>query len=365
MTAAAATLLAVATALVATTTLSDQPASASASVSAMTNRSASIVYPGCPADAVTVTVSAPRNPVPAGVPVRYAVMLRNGGPQGCGPAHATTTITSGAALKSLLLNPCSGLRLAIDNHRGEQVYPPFEAIMCPLLLPPRLAGEATVIAALSWNQLVGGGRPARRTHLAPRGTYRIVVDNAVRAPFVLAPARPSSSGRRAQAHETVSTVTRAGHVAFESCPIKHIVAAVSVPAHPSAGSPVRFEVTLTNKGSSSCGPTGLEVQPTRAGLTVGPCGNLPAVVHNAAGDNIYPGPVSFSCPMDTSIDIPAQGSVSATGIWPGSQVLGPAPPHVSAAPPGPYRIEVGERPAVVSVPFTLEAATTATRANDS
>jgi hypothetical protein len=353
LTVAVTALVVVATAVVAAIT-SVAPASASNSVPAMTSRSAVIAYPGCPSGAVSVTVATPRDPVPAGQTVHYDVLLRNNSPTACGPAQATTTVTGGAGLRSILLNPCGGLRVVIDDHRGEQVYPPFEAIMCPLLLPPKLAGDAAVIASLSWNQLVGGGgRPARRAHLAPRGTYRILVDNAVRARFVLAPARPSSAGRHTQAHPTVSIVTRTGHVTFEGCPTKDVVATVSVPAHPSVGSPVRYTVTLTNRGASSCGPTGVQVQPARAGLTVGPCGILPAFVGNAAGDNIYPGPVSFSCPDDSFIDIPAHSSVTATGVWPGSQALGPAPPHVSPAPPGRYRVEVGQRPAVVTLPFTL------------
>jgi hypothetical protein len=339
-------------------------ASASVSLShvATTSRSAPVPYPGCPAGAVTLTLVVPRDPVPAGQTVHYAVTLRNQDPQACGPAHATFTITNGRSLRSALLNPCGALPLTIDSQGGEQVYPPFEAVLCPYLVAPKLKGQSAVTAVGGWNQFVGGGgRPARRSQLAPRGTYRIVVDHTVRAPVVLAPARASSAGRRASVqHKGTTMVTRSGHVAFEGCPTKNIVATVSVPAHPSVGSPVRYTVTLINDGASLCGPTELRVQPARAGLTVGPCGILPAVVRNGAGVNIYPGPVAFSCPADWFIDIPAHTSVTATGVWPGSQALGPALPQVSAAPPGRYRIEVGERPAVVSVPFTLVVAATPT-----
>jgi hypothetical protein len=71
--------------------------------------------------------------------------------------------------------------------------------------------------------------------------------------------------------------------------------------------------------------------------------------------NIYPGPVAFSCPNEAFIDIAAHTTVTATGTWPGSQALGPAPPHVSAAPPGRYRIVVGAPPSVVAVPVTRVA----------
>jgi hypothetical protein len=88
---------------------------------------------------------------------------------------------------------------------------------------------------------------------------------------------------------------------------------------------------------------------------------LPAVVRNAAGVNVFPGRVAFSCPMETFVDIPAHTSMTATGNWPGAQQrLGSGPVQVSAAPPGRYRIVVGEGSSVVSVPFMLVAAPVAT-----
>jgi hypothetical protein len=191
------------------------------------------------------------------------------------------------------------------------------------------------------------------------------VDNAVRAPFVLAPARPSSAGRRSQAHPTASIVTRTGHITFEGCPAKQLLATVSVRARPHVGALVSYVVRLTNVGTTQCGPSASVGPPGPQMLTVGACGILPAVVRNAAGVNVFPGRVAFSCPNETFVDIPAHTSVTATGNWPGAQErLGPGPVQVSAAPPGRYRIVVGEGSSVLSVPFTLVAAPAATPSSD-
>jgi hypothetical protein len=327
-----------------------------------TSRSASIAYPGCPAGAVTLTVTVPRAPVPRGVPVRYVVALRNTRPQTCGPAQAITTLGAGGLSGSTLLTTCGALPVVIENSRGEQVYPPFEAVMCPYLLPPKLEGRTTVTASRSWNQMEGGGRPARRAQLAPSGTYRVVVGGVPRAIFVLPPRRGAaaltapSGGTRTPRHPPVSTtVTRSGHISFENCPERDVVATVSVPARPTVGKPVTYTVSLHNIGDTSCGSSGNQGPPLPQPLRVGPCGNLPAVVRNASGVNIYPGPVAFSCPAEFFVDLPAHAVVTAMGTWPGSQAIGPAPPHVSAALPGRYRIVVGAPPSVVNVSFTLVA----------
>jgi hypothetical protein len=318
-----------------------------------TTRSATVAYPGCPAHAVTLSLGVPRVPVPAGMPVRFTVTLHNASPRACGPHGSTVTITGARSLGSALLNPCGALPLAIDNERNEQVYPPFEAISCPDLVAPTLEGDSSVTASETWSQRIGGaGRPARRAHPAPRGTYNVVVGTVLRAPLVLAPARSSSAGRGGAAPDrTATVVSGSGAVAFEGC--SDIVATVAVPAR--SGAPVRYTVKVANVGSTTCGPPASQVRPGPPMLTVGACGVLPAVARNAAGDDIDPGPVAFFCPMEALIDLPTHGSVIATGSWTGTQALGPAPPQVSAAPPGRYRIEVGQGSQVVSVPFTLDA----------
>jgi len=321
-------------------------------------RSTTVSYAGCPAGAVTLSLRVPRNPVPAGRPVRVTVTLHNASPRACGPNGSTVTVTGAPSLRSALLNPCGALPLAFDDERNMQVYPPFEAIGCPVLVAPKLEGGSSVTASEAWNQIIGGaGRPARRPQPAPRGTYHVVVGTALRAPIVLVPARSSSAGRGGATNDRTATdVSRSGPVDFEGC--NDIVATVTVPARPSA--PVRYTVTVANDGPTTCGPPAARLVPGSPTLTVGACGVLPAVVTDAAGDDIYPGPVSFSCPMEAFIDIPAHTSVSAMGSWPGTQALGPAPPRVSVAPPGQYRIEVGGGSEVVGVPFTLAAPPAAT-----
>src|SRR6516225_10211810 len=155
-------------------------------------RSTTVSYAGCPAGAVTLSLRVPRNPVPAGTPVRVAVTLHNASPRACGPNGSTVTITGAPSLRSALLNPCGALHLAIDDERNVQVYPPFEAIACPVLVAPKLEGGSSVTALETWNQIIGGaGRPARRPQPAPRGAYHVVVGTALRAPIVLVPARSS------------------------------------------------------------------------------------------------------------------------------------------------------------------------------
>ena len=157
-----------------------------------TSRSAVISYPGCPTGAVRVTLTVPRRPVASGTPVRYAVTVRNRSHVSCGPPGSTVTIRDGSTLRSTLLSRCGSLPVVIEDGRGQRVYPPFLAIMCPNLTAPTLMGRASVTATESWNQTEGGaGRPARRQQLAPRGVYRVVVGDAVGARIVLVGARGS------------------------------------------------------------------------------------------------------------------------------------------------------------------------------
>jgi hypothetical protein len=196
----------------------------------------------------------------------------------------------------------------------------------------------------------------------------VTVKGTPRAAFVLATRSASSAGRapkgRGQEHRHTVTVGRSGHIGFENCPRKEIVATVTVPARPVAGKAVTYTVALHNLGATPCGPSSSAASSRRAPLTVGPCGILPALVRNAAGADIYPGPVVMNCPNEAFIDIPAHATVRATGIWPGTQahLTGPTNTHtgppalVTAAPPGHYRLVVGQRPSTISVPFTLVAA---------
>jgi hypothetical protein len=151
------------------------------------SRTSSLAYPGCPTRAVTVTVTVPRAPVPSGVPVRYTVTLRNTSSETCGPPKVVTTVSgrSGLAASLQMFGQCGMFPVVIEDRHGGRVYPPLEAVLCPLDLPPKLAPGATVTTSQTWNQVEVGGRPARRAQLAPSGTYHVTIASRTRATFVL------------------------------------------------------------------------------------------------------------------------------------------------------------------------------------
>ena len=140
-------------------------------------------YGNCPTGSVVVSVTVPTKSFAPGEPVPYRVTLTNRGTRACG-----STIPAGLPIHTLtgLLGRCGPLPLHIVNARGIAVYPPFEAILCPLLLGPRLRAHQTLAATGSWNQMQGGGRPARVASLVPRGTYHLVIAGKVSVPLVLA-----------------------------------------------------------------------------------------------------------------------------------------------------------------------------------
>jgi hypothetical protein len=86
---------------------------------------------------------------------------------------------------------------------------------------------------------------------------------------------------------------------------------------------------------------------------------MPVTFVNALGADVYPGPQVFMCPMFAGPYIAPHTTVSATGTWPGTEVLSSpssgvdAPsftPRPQAAPAGKYTLVVDN---TVRVPFTL------------
>ncbi len=103
-------------------------------------------------------------------------------------------------------------------------------------------------------------------------------------------------------------ITRSAHVAFEGCTARHITVGVSIArdAFP-IGQAVTYEVSVTNSGSTACGPAQNSVPPLRRALTIGPCGVLPGVIANATGLDVYRGREVFGCPLfsgSTSVRTP-------------------------------------------------------------
>ncbi len=176
------TVLAASAAGLAVTTFAlTAPASAALSSATITH-SAAVPYGSCPTGSVVVSVTVPTRHFVPGERVPYRVTLTNRGTRACG------STVGGVRTHSLagLLGQCGPLPLHIVNARGVAVYPPFEAILCPMFIGPRLQAHQTLAAAGSWNQMQGGGRPARVASLVPRGTYHLVIAGKVGVPLVLA-----------------------------------------------------------------------------------------------------------------------------------------------------------------------------------
>jgi hypothetical protein len=147
-----------------------------------------------------------------------------------------------------------------------------------------------------------------------------------------------------------TTVTRSAHVTFENCNARHVILSVIVPRHAFTHSDaVTYTVRLHNSGSTTCGPPVARVPQARPSFTVGPCGTLTAVVRNALGVNVYPGPGAFNCPDELGVRLGPRSTASTTGTWNQTEVLG-SPPQSRQAPPGTYRLVVGR---AVTVPVTL------------
>ncbi len=158
------------------------PAPTSAAPVATITRSAPVAYGTCPARSVVVTVTVPTKPFRPGEIVQYQVTIRNRSGRTCGPDHGPI---ARAGDEPGIFGPCGPLPLRIVNTRGVAVYPPPEAIRCPAFLGPRLRGHQMLSAGGSWDQIQGGGRPARVGHLVPRGRYRLTVAGKVSVPLVL------------------------------------------------------------------------------------------------------------------------------------------------------------------------------------
>jgi hypothetical protein len=149
-------------------------------------------------------------------------------------------------------------------------------------------------------------------------------------------------------------ISRSAHIAFEGCDAQHITVTVLIARDPFPNTlPVTYAVVVTNNGSTPCGPAAASIPSGRGSLTVGPCGQLSGSVLNAAGRNVYPGPLVFSCPMFVGVHLGPHASVTGEGSWVGYEAI-PGGPHDTVqwqkAPPGQYRVTVA---GAVSVPFSL------------
>ncbi len=152
-------------------------------------------------------------------------------------------------------------------------------------------------------------------------------------------------------------ITRSAHVAFEGCSARHITLRVSIAKDPfPIGQTVTYEVSVTNGGTTACGPSQQKVPPLRRALTIGPCGVLSGVVTNVYGIDVYPGKEIFSCPLLWGVHLGAHSTIKAEGTWMGYEALEGGPDGTikwQKGPLGRYNVVVDD---AVSVPFELAGA---------
>ena len=148
-----------------------------------------------------------------------------------------------------------------------------------------------------------------------------------------------------------TTITRSAHVAFENCNARRVILSVTIRRRAfTSTEPVTYTVRLSNTGSTTCGaPLASHVPQARRSLTVGPCGDLSAVVRNATGVDVYPGPLAYFCPDEVGLRLGPRSTTSTTGTWSQTEVLG-SPPRTQHAAPGTYQLVVD---GAVTVPVTL------------
>jgi hypothetical protein len=126
----------------------------------------------------TLKVTLPRLTFKADQPVTFNVTISNPSPTPCGPA---APVVGGAGSSVLGVGPCGPVSLVIDNAKKAEVYPGHVAIGCPAEFGLPLPARANVTGTGTWDQKI----PFGARHKAPRGHYRLVIDNAVTFPITL------------------------------------------------------------------------------------------------------------------------------------------------------------------------------------
>jgi hypothetical protein len=119
----------------------------------------------------------------AAAPVRYDVTLHNTGRTPCGGAYRSDP----SALRQFRVGICSSMPVTFVNALGVDVYPGPQVYMCPVFAGPYIAPHGTVTTTGSWpgSEYVAHPPGSPRSHPAPSGSYKLVVDNAVEVPFTL------------------------------------------------------------------------------------------------------------------------------------------------------------------------------------
>ena len=144
----------------------------------------------------------------------------------------------------------------------------------------------------------------------------------------------SATAPAARVHvESAHFVTRSSHVHLGNCSAKDVTMRASIAGlQYSLSQPINVIAVIRNRGSRTCTYSG-----AGTGTYFGPCGSFPMDVFNKSGVNVWPGPISPSCPMIGQKELPAGGRVIASGTWPLTIGFREGSP---AAPPGRYRLVV-------------------------
>jgi hypothetical protein len=120
---------------------------------------------------------------------------------------------------------------------------------------------------------------------------------------------------------TSDDVTRSARIGYLSCPAPDVLLTATIQARPFApGQLVTYRVSVHNLARTTCDtpgrtfPTVTTVPNFALGL-LGPCGELSAVIYDAAGTNVYPGPVAYGCPMIVGPWVAPGQTIVTTGMW--------------------------------------------------
>jgi hypothetical protein len=149
-----------------------------------------------------------------------------------------------------------------------------------------------------------------------------------------------------------TVVTRSAHIGYLNCPVPHVLLTASIARRSfTVGQPVTYKVAVRNLSHTTCGTPGrplptIPTAPTVALGLLGPCGELSVVIYDAAGTDVYPGPVAYGCPMIVGPALHPGQSLATTGTWT------PAPVRAS----GRYRLVIAGK---VTLPIVLAEATAA------
>jgi hypothetical protein len=132
-------------------------------------------------------------------------------------------------------------------------------------------------------------------------------------------------------------------VALGSCPAKDVVIRVTLPRLTyDQSQTVEVTALVQNVGRVVCTYDGTG----HGDQNMGPCGTLPLSVVDSSGENIWPGPIAYSCPMISQTHLAPRKHVLVIGTWPKAVVTRTGS---SAAPIGSYQLVVANK-----VTFTIK-----------